>query len=442
MKGFRLLFVLSCFFSVAVTRASAAVVTNFVDIAALAACCPEDTQVPYMTNGWEVCGIDSYQDTSASNPANIHFDSNDDYVISTNFNAAVTAIVVKAHSSSQSGRRLVFEPLVDGEFLLGSAAVCGYTDSSRRYDWQMLCFAPGVRTRCFRIRFELVEGATTGWGVSALGVLTDDEAVEPAEGLAVVKTNATSVVLTWRNCGRTSGNSVSVYRYAGAGIGEKVENVWDFSFLPYRNSTMPAVEDVAAVYPELLSSFVYAAAHTNGILQIGSGVRPGGILVPVSGDAAGKVLRLVLKRYVNGDTVDGGTMPVGYVLEGVTNLLASIELNRDEFVQAEVPLDGLPAGAMILLNGPHETSSNKRVHIRSFSLVDTEAELFERIFERTLPVASSQAEIPVVRIKGLAPYTQYDFEVYSFDSSGVSVGPVCSQVVRTLSRKGTQLVLR
>ena len=419
----------------------AEVTTNVIDIAELAACTNLDATVVCYTNGWECLGIDSYKDQTSVNPVNIRISENADYIVSTNFNSVILAIVVKVHSSSSTGRRLAFEPWIGSAFSADSAAKCDYTPNKDTYVFETIEFPEGVEATKFRMKLD-GGGGSTGWGVSYMAVVTEENPLAAPEDLSVVKTNSHSCALAWTNSAWTASNKVTTIRHDLAGFGEIPDARWDFSFLPDAGGNPVLVtDDVLAEMPDLYGENLYVPARTNGILQLGTGSNLGILVLPPMELYTDRVLRLAARRYSS----DEASMPIEYVSGGVTNLLASVRLPTEDFDFIDVPLGEVPTGARIIINRS-SAPSNKRVWLTSAEIVCTNAPIYSQFtVGANFVECSSTGSGPfgmTKKIGPLKPQSRYSFEVLSYGTGGVVAGPSSTPVVVTAREQGMRVSLR
>lgn len=420
---------------------SAGPVTNEMDIAAIAACAGYDNTAVCHTNGWECFGIDSYKDQTSANPVNIRLSENADYIVSTNFSSSILAIVLKVHSSSSSGRRLAFEPWTGSEFSAGSAAKCDYSPNKDTYVFETVEFPEGVEATKFRMKLD-GGGGSTGWGVSYMAVVTEENPLAAPSGLFVVKTNSHSCVLAWTNGAGTASNGVTTVRHDFVGLGEVPDASWDFSFLPeVGGNTRLVADEVLGEMPDLWGENLYAPAHTKGILQLGTGSKLGILVLPPMERHSDRVLRLSARRYPS----DEVSMPVECVFGGETNLLASVRLPPEDFESIDVPLGDVAEDARIMLNRSSATS-NKRVWLRSVEIVCTNAPIYSqfvagtRFFECS---STGSGDFGMKKSIGpLEPQCRYSFEVQSYGAEGGARGPSITPVVVTARERGMKVSVR
>ena len=419
----------------------AEVTTNVIDIADLAACTNLDATVVCYTNGWECLGIDSYKDQTSANPVNIRISENADYIISTNFNSVILAIVVKVHSSSSTGRRLAFEPWIGSAFSADSAAKCDYSPNKDTYVFETIEFPEGVEATKFRMKLD-GGGGSTGWGVSYMAVVTEENPLAAPTDLFVVTTQPHSCSLAWTNSAGTVSNKVTTIRHDLAGSGEIPDASWDFSFLPAAGGNPVLVtDDVLGEMPDLYGENLYVPARTNGILQLGTGTKLGIIVLPPMEQYTDRVLRLAARRYSS----DEASIPIEYISCGVTNLLASPRLPTEDFDFVDVPLGEVSAGARIIINRS-SAPSNKRAWLTSVEVVWTNAPIYRQYAVDTNFVECSSIESGAFgvtkKIGSLKPQSRYSFEILSYGADGGVAGPSITPVVVTPRNPGTMVLVR
>lgn len=82
-------------------------------------------------------------------------------------------------SSSDAARRLTVTPLREGVAATNLSRACTYSSTAYRLTEQKLTWPRGANVRSFRLQLE--GGGSTGWGIRAMSVISDD----PAPGLVL-----------------------------------------------------------------------------------------------------------------------------------------------------------------------------------------------------------------------------------------------------------------
>ena len=313
-------------------------------------------------SGWNLENVKFY----STGVKNAYLSSSSSHLDSPVFSTPVEKIRIGfMASSSSTGRKLVVR-LFDGEGKqVGEER--SFAAPASRGTAEVAC-AGGDGVACFSI------GADTGSGTIPLYdcvVEFADGAVPAPCGLENCRVTGSSFVGTWRECGGAGSYLVDLMRVderSSAWGGEVLAE--DFAGAVNEKGNPVELKDMAALFPMLGGERVYIPAHTNGFVQIGTGDRPGFVVLAGCPVQSGEAVRFRAKRYVSGD--EGTVMPLLWTDGHATNAFAAVELGN-EMADYEVPLDGVPEGALVMLhsttNRSTAASARGRVWLDSVSVV-------------------------------------------------------------------------
>lgn len=262
-------------------------------------------------------------------------------------------------------------------------------------------------------------------------------------GLENRKVTGSSFVAAWRACEGAESYLVDLYRVDRIGSSWSGEP-WREDFADAVNTTGNPVQirDIPALFPQLEGERLYIPARTNGLVQIGTGDKAGHVALVGCPAAEGRAVRFRAKRYKHKD--EGSVMPLLWTDGGETNAFASVEL-ADEMSDYEVPLDGVPSGAVVLLhsttNRSTGASARGRVWLDSVSVVSgyTPAQV------ATNAVAEGAAALsPMRKFSGLCAGTPYLWRVRSVRGEAASEPSALMEVVPEGEREkaGTAVFFR
>ena len=291
-------------------------------------------------------------------------------------------------------------------------------------------------------------GASTGNGnihvYDCLVLLSGaDGAPSVPRGLENRKVTGSSFVAAWNACEGAESYRVDLYRtdrVASSWSGE----TWREDFADASNSTgnNVLIGDVPSLFPQLDGERLYIPARTNGLVQIGTGDKAGFVALVGSPASAGQAVRFRAKRYTYKD--EGSVMPLLWTDGGTTNAFASVEL-ADEMSEYEVPLDGVPEGAVVLLhsttNRSTAASARGRVWLDSVSVVSG----YTPAYVVTNAVTEGAATLsPMLKFSGLCAGALYLWRVRSVRGEEASEPSALVEVVPEGEREtfGTAIVFR
>ena len=385
-----------------------ALTTNDVDIAALAACGTGTT------NGWTVCGIDSYSDKTV----NIRLNKDGEYVLSPEFPKPIRSLLVTVKSSSVSGRKLAFLPLVDEVYDTAHQAVCDYSPNKDTYVSQKLDFASDLDFTAFKIDFD-DGGGNTGWGISSLAVITDTPSAASPPTSLTVKSRASSATLRWLNDGNTVSNLVSLSRILHTPEGGTAVKDYDFEdCVNTGKSESDMSKAFHELYPDFTSEKLYYPTNETGAIRISTG-KANGILTHAGfADCTNLTMEVTAKRYAGDDRMEN--VSVYWIGDGaVTNVLGAIQVS-DEFSRSLVSIASVPSDTPIHLSNLDGSKSNRRFLIDRIRILENYAP--ESTTTNTVAGIMRPAS-GVFHLRGLSPRSTYQVRISAYDSAGILSDP-------------------
>ena len=374
---------------------------------------------------------------------NAYLSSGDGYIESPLFTNPIVRVSISFKASSVNTRRLMTVVPMDG---------CGNDIAAEQRefapplekDYAILEWDAGMGVCRFRI------GATKGSNQGSIHLydcLVELEggivlAFAPS-GLETRRIRGNSFVAGWEGCSGAESYLVDLYKV------ERVPSSWDaetfqedFSAAVNETGNTTEIHDISSIFPSFDGTKVYIPAHTNGLVQIGTGDKAGYIALRSCYIDAGSALRFRAKRYTHED--EGSVMPLLWACGGETNSFAAVEL-RDEMADYEVPLSGVPAGSAVVLhsttNRSTTSSAHGRVWLDSVSVVSG----YVPALVSTNAVAESVATVAVSRkFSGLEKGATYLWRVRSVVGGTVSAPSAFVEVVPEgqADNSGTAIIIR
>ena len=328
--------------------------TNVVDIAALAACSTGTT------NGWATAGIDSYNESFA----NIRFNANGEYALSPDFGAPVVRIELKLMSSSESGRRLAFVPVRDGEEVHAERLECEYSPNKDTFVDRTIEVPAGCVFSRFKMALTEANGTTTAWGVSSLRVIT---AGEPAPAsLAVVGVRSDRFTAVWESPSGAVSNEVVVTREVHVPFSADFAVNYDFEKFSNVSTKTELTDKFIGLYPDFDGERLYAPTNSSGVVRIGAADYRGELVFKGYSSYAG--LSLVV-RAQKGEKAKHHA-PVVWIADGVTNSIGKIEATN-EMQYFILPLNDVPGGEALHIFscvGDFQTKTDTQLFVDSVGL--------------------------------------------------------------------------
>lgn len=307
------------------------------------------------TNGWTMSPkLSAYADSS------LQFNEWGDAIVSPDYGAPVLRIEAKVRCSSTAPTRWLRVFAADSTVVLGGFDAC---KREGRLEDQTVVFGDGAMVSRFRLMLDETGTGSTGWGIGALSVITADPVAAPT-GLRMTRDSDDWCVLAWENGENTVSNRVDAFVVKRRVDGETVLFSTEFDGFEAGGNPKDMTSALSEIDTALSGVRIYAAAHTNGICQLGTGRELGILRYDGCADYSAVSLRLRAKRYPG----DGTATMVAYEAEGATNVVETLSLPDDEYEERVVDLSRVPSGAAILL-GYYTTKSNRRVLIDSLSFV-------------------------------------------------------------------------
>lgn len=305
-----------------------------------------------------------------------------------------------------------------------------------------VAWAAEAGVRQFRI------GASTGTGnIHVYGCQVElagggDELPVPS-GLESRDIKGNSFVAAWDPCEGVDSYIVDLYsvdRRRSSWQGEPLRE--DFANAVNLSGNTVQIRDVPSRFPQLDGERLYVPAHTNGLVQIGTGDKAGFVALVGCPAAAGQAVRFRAKRYVHKD--EGNAMPLLWTDGLATNAFAAVELG-DEMAEYEVPLAGVPDGSVVILhsttNRSTAASARGRVWLDSVSVVSG----YSPGHVATNAVAESvEVVAPSRKFRALCAGVTYLWRVRSVRGGVVSEPSAFAEVVPEgeMENSGTVIVFR
>ena len=409
---------------------SNAIITNVVDVAALAECGTG------MVNGWTVNGIDSYTDR-----VSFRLNNRDEFLISPEYDAPITEIVLKAKSSSQAGRRMTVFPYLAGNFVYDPRLSCDYSPNKDTYVPMSVRIEGAQAVTRFKIAFDDPDDGSTGWGVSELSVVTGDPILPPGpQHVSVENVTTAKATISWDRNDSAPSNLVTVSVITKH---EELSSILcEHDFLLCANSgdgdTQDRSADLAAKYPEFTGERIYYPAASVGVLRISTGSANGRLTHAGCPDYSGISLEITAKRYPNDVKC---TRLYAYYLSADAEPveIGSMEIS-DDYTTGRIPLDGTPGGVSINIGNLDGYKSNRRY------LVDRIA--FIRDTPLTVTTTNAVTSSVVcgtnrLRVDGLSRLTEYAVSVHAIDAAGRMSEPSAPVAFKTAERDaGTMVIFR
>lgn len=379
-------------------------VTNVIDLAALVACGTGTT------NGWEMSSIDAYSGTRT----NIRFNAKNDFLISPDFNARITAITLEVRSSAQSNRQLALFPLVDGVYSTQAAQLCLYSTTNDKYDPQCLAFDPGLFVTRFRIALD-DQGGSTAWAVAALTVITGDEPFfSGPTNIVVDHISASAASINWDSNDTFASNRVTVAKITT--VPESFTVLADYDFENCVNTDSKDSDDryfeLNRLYPAFTAEKVYYPKQSAGILRISTSSANGYLTHQGFPNYANLTMAITAKRYT-GDR--GSRISVYYTdSDNQVHEAGSIAIG-DDFTVGHVPLGDVPAGFPVSIGNLDGTHSNRRFLIDRIAFLKDYTPVIVKTNVISTVITSGDH---TCRVHGLLPRSTYLATVTAFTSDG------------------------
>lgn len=316
--------------------------------------------------GWEVGGLDRY---SAREGGYTRLNTKDDYVISPDFDNAVTQVVICVKSSSATiSRFLTLTPTVSNSVARQWTAVAGEDLGNQTFTWTL---SEGVRQ--FRLQNESGSGGGT-WAIAALTVYTDG--VEPPTGLREDALYRDAFTAAWDPAPKADHYDVQYASVTRTPPSYKTIAEWDFSSLTNTYKLTRTLDQLQTANPgkldDLSGTNVCLQASESGHIQIGRGEALGCLVLPVRLPSENARELTGLLRAWKYPSNGKPTMPIYSVGDGRTNDLATVELTNEN-AEYRFPIPkGVAVESVILssaTNGIALTDQNGRVRVESFAIV-------------------------------------------------------------------------
>ena len=380
--------------------------TNVIDLAALAAC---GTGV---TNGWTLSGVDSYADDSD----NVRLNALGEYLLSPTFAAPIRKLELKVKSSSETGRKLAFLPLVGETYDEVLAVTCEYSPNKDTYVSQELEFPSDLTFHAFKIMLD-DGGGNTGWGFSYLAVITDELPLpSPPTGITVTPSET--------DCGirLVNGENIVSNRVYVVGIRKVPESgvtVADYTFEECVNtgaSETDKSKEFAELYPAFLAYKLYYPLDAPGAVRISTGKENGYLRHCGFSDYTGLSVEVVAKRYP-GDTSLAAISVYSVDAGALTNVVGTVPVT-DEFTTNRLDLTGVTPGAPLYFANLDGYKSNRRFLLdrlrfwRGYTAATTVTNV---VSDAVYP---APAPDDAITVGGLSRCTEYRLSVSAIDSLG------------------------
>lgn len=200
-------------------------------------------------------------------------------------------------------------------------------------------------------------------------------------------------------------------------------------FVFARSRGQPTNISVNVLGPQFDGENLYSATNADGVVQIGTGEKPGWLSYSDSDSFRNRQLVLTVQHYPHKE--EAKHMMLRWTLDGETNDVARVDLEaapRDRTVN----LSSVPDGATLLICPPRKR--NARILLSRFGFVS--------------PVASHVIPAPGTacrrrfRVTGLTLETDYDWTVSSFADDGTESPDAAPVSVRTNDLPPPGLVIR
>ena len=402
-----------------------------VDIAALAASTNQYTnEIEFAsTNGWTLSGIDSYADKP-----NIRLSEKGDYLISPTFSQRISRIELMVKSSSQTGRRLAFIPIYDGIPSNDTSlwSLCDYSPNKDTYVPRTISFAHGANVHAFKMGFDN-GGGSTGWGVSAMTIVTHDapDLAAPAD-LSASDVKKTSCRLSWTNPVNAVSNKIEVSQIS---VREAYGSALDeYDFAAFTNTATNAKDcyDKNSLqmyaYPSFSGTNIYAAGCSTGVVQISSSDFQGYLRYDFSSirdalaENADASLQVSARKHATDVSSVQWKLLVAQINDsGETNRTEEVDL-CGEFPSSpfSIQIDNPKNCQAIVLRPSDATKKNRRILVDHLAFTSTgpiavcETNLISTVF------ATGAAKCT---LSGLCPKTEYVARVTAFDETGNESDP-------------------
>ncbi len=363
------------------------------------------------------------------------------YVASPLFADPVVRVSITFKGASASTRRsMVVVPLDASGLELDGMAMA--FDPPERLEVAVAEWDADAGVRQFRI------GASTGNGNIQLydcrvELAGDGPAAAVPSGLENRDVNGNSFVAGWAVCAGAEAYLVDLCRvdrsessWQGVAMSEGFDDAVNAGAAPKE------VKDVQAVFPMMDGERIYVPAATNGLVQIGSRDKAGCIALTGCPAEGGRSVLFRAMRCVSRD--EGTVMPLLWTDGATTNGFSSVVLG-DEMADYEVPLDSVPAGALVLLHSTTNRSSgsrsNGRVWLDSVSMVEgySAAQVCTNTVHESVRTSSASC-----RFSGLSRGVTYLWRVRSVCGEAVSAPSSFMEVVPegSMGWPGTAIILK
>ncbi len=381
------------------------------------------------TNGWTLSGIDSYADKP-----NIRLSEKEDYLISPTFSQRISRIELMVKSSSQTGRRLVFIPIYDGIPSNDTSlwSLCDYSPNKDTYVPRTISFAHGANVHAFKMDFDN-GGGSTGWGVSAMTIVTHDapDLAAPAD-LSASDVKKTSCRLSWTNPVNAVSNKIEVSQIS---VREAYGSALDeYDFAAFTNTATNAKDcyDKNSLqmdaYPSFSGTNIYAAGCSTGVVQISSSDSQGYLRYDFSSirdalaeNADASLLVSAKKHATDISSVQWKLLVAQINDSGETNRTEEVDL-CGEFPSSpfSIQIDNPKNCQAIVLRPSDATKKNRRILVDHLAFTSTGP---IAVCETNLVKTAFATGCTTCSIDGLTPRTEYIARATAFDTNGNESDP-------------------
>lgn len=391
-------------------------VTNTVDIAALIACETGET------NGWSVTGLQSY---AASRGGGVKLNTQSSLIKSPVFSAPVIRIDLRVRSSSPSGRRLAFMPLLADDDEKASPLFCTHSPNDDTYIRQTLAWDAAIGVRQFSIARE-GETGTTVWGIAEMSVVTAGDPMDaPPADVRIEGVRSTSARIVWTNPDApVISNRISLVRTERIPESGTILAEEDFATCVNTGSSTgnDRSSDLSNRCPGWSGSRIYYYPNTNGILQISTGSDKGVLVHRGLEDLSDVTVRIRAQGHPSDPL--SRTLSVFQTEGGVTNVLGTIQL-ENAFATGSVPLSAGSPNLPLCFGNLDSVKSNRRILIDEIAFIrnyQSEHLDEQRLSDLIIPTNGHHL------LRGLSPLTDYRAAVSAILSDGSESRP--SETIR------------
>lgn len=371
--------------------------TNYVDLAALAACRTGTT------NGWEVSSITNYASAKAAYKPNIHYPNAQSYAKSPVFSSPIRRVEFDYRSSNTIGKRLMVASST-GESLY----TCDYFANDTVFT---NCVIEIDRPDVFSLIFKCDKGGeSTTWSLANLKIITG---LQPPSNLTFT-TNGALTRLSWKNDALTISNRVDVYWRKEVSKGSTNEVLrYDLSKLGTVTSNRESNSLVYKTFNAALDGEkLFLLKDKPGVLRLSDGDKRGYLSIKCPENKEYTHLRLVLSRESQEDRAE---TTLSWGLPEQTNIVATIELT-DTFITNFVSLSECSAAETLFLNATGYITDH-RVLVEDIAFVN----MRQTQYEHRLMWTTNAANAAFVDIRGLKSRCSHIFTVTAYTADGTSI---------------------